>query len=236
MENNQLEVIVQESGLEKSKAEYILENFQHYFSLAAEWEKRAKEIVVTDDAQKDVMQLARVGRLALREKRIVLEKDRKRLKEQSLREGKAIDGIANVLKALIEPIEDYLDKQEHFTEYRVAEEARIRKLEEDKKAEAERIAKEKAAAEEQERIRQENEKLKKEIEAKEKQQAKERAAAEAQKRESEARERAIAEQAAAEKAKHEAALRAAAEAQKKAIEKIKAATITCPHCGKQFVP
>jgi hypothetical protein len=43
------------------------------------------------------------------------------LKEQALREGKAVDGIANVLKALIVPLEEHLDKQERFVEIRAEE-------------------------------------------------------------------------------------------------------------------
>ena len=113
---NQLQTIVQQSGLEKNKADFILKQFQDYFKIAAEWEDKAKTIIVTDASQKSEMEMARVGRLFLREKRIAVEKARKNLKEQALREGKAIDGIANVLKALIVPIEEYLDKQEHCHE------------------------------------------------------------------------------------------------------------------------
>lgn len=112
---NQLVTIVNESGLDKSKADILLKNFQDYFEIAGDWEKKAKMLVVSDDKQVAEMKMAREGRLFLREKRIAIEKTRKELKEQSLREGKAIDGIANVLKALIVPIEEYLYKQEHFT-------------------------------------------------------------------------------------------------------------------------
>jgi len=42
--DNQLEVIIKESNLEPTKARYILDNFQHYFELASEWEKKAKTI------------------------------------------------------------------------------------------------------------------------------------------------------------------------------------------------
>jgi len=111
---DQLSVIVKESGLEKTKAQVLLDNFSRYFQLAADWEKKAKTIVITDASQTAEMQMARTGRLFLRQKRIVIEKTRKDLKEQSLREGKAIDGIANILKALIIPIEEYLEKQEKF--------------------------------------------------------------------------------------------------------------------------
>jgi hypothetical protein len=140
---NQLQVIVNQSGLDKNKADFILTQFQDYFKIAAEWEDKAKTIVVTDAIQKTEMEMARVGRLFLREKRIAVEKARKAMKEQALREGKAIDGIANVLKALIVPIEEYLDKQEHFVEIKAKEEAERIRLEEEKKAEEERLRQEK---------------------------------------------------------------------------------------------
>ena len=157
---NQLQIIVKESGLEATKAQVMLTNFQDYFKIAAEWEARAKTIIVTDESQKVDMQLARTGRLYLREKRIAIENTRKKLKEQALREGKAIDGIANVLKALILPIENYLDTQEHFAEIRAAEKDEQERIKAEQKAEENRIAKEKAEAEERERIRKENERLK----------------------------------------------------------------------------
>lgn len=165
---NQLQVIVKESGLEPTKAKFILEQFQNYFILADEWTIKAKTLVVTDASQTTEMEMARTGRLFLREKRIAVEKARKDLKEQSLREGKAIDGIANVLKALIVPIEEYLEHQERFVE--IQEEAKLeaKRLEiERRMEEEERIAMEKAAVE-QERLRVENEKLRAEAQKKEK--------------------------------------------------------------------
>jgi hypothetical protein len=165
---NQLEIIVKDSGLEATKAQYILKNFQNYFDVAADWEKKAKTIIVTSENQKADMDIARVGRLFLREKRIAIEKARKELKEQSLREGKAIDGIANVLKALIVPIEDYLEQQEKFPEIQAKKKEEAMRLEIERRIEEERIAKEKAEAEERERIKLENERLKKEAEEREK--------------------------------------------------------------------
>ena len=163
------QVIIQESGLEATKAKFILENFQNYFEVADEWTRKANMIVVTNENQKADMQMARTGRLFLREKRIAIEKARKELKEQALREGKAIDGIANVLKALIVPIEEYLEKQERFVEILAEKKAESLRLEVEKRIEEERIAKEKADAEEQLRIKAENEKLKTEAAEKEKQ-------------------------------------------------------------------
>lgn len=115
---NALVKIVETSGLEKTKADFILEKFQGYFKIASEWELKAKMLVVTSDTQTTEMKMAREGRLFLKQKRVDIEKSRKELKEQSLREGKAIDGIANVLKGLIEPVEQYLEEQEKFVEIR----------------------------------------------------------------------------------------------------------------------
>jgi len=168
MKDKKLAVIVKESGLESTKAKVILEKFQDYFEVAAEWEEKAKTIVVTDENQLVDMKLARTGRLFLREKRTAIEKARKELKEQALREGKAIDGIANVLKALIVPIEEYLTKQEKFVEIRQGEKKEQERIEAEKKAEDDRIAAEKAEVVERERIRLENIRLKAEAEEREK--------------------------------------------------------------------
>ncbi len=176
---DKLEVLVRDSGLEQTKSQVLLDKFTGYFQIASDWEKKAKAIVVTDAGQKAEMEMARVGRLFLREKRINIEKTRKELKEQSLREGKAIDGIANVLKAVIVPIEEYLGQQEKFVEIKAAEIAEQARIDMEEKAEKDRLAKEEADRKEQERIRVENEELKKEAEAKEWKLQKERVKAEA---------------------------------------------------------
>lgn len=130
---NKLQILVKESGLEQPKAQVLLDNFSDYFKIAAEWEEKAKAIKVTDESQTADMKIARIGRLELAKKRQDIEKTRKELKEQSLREGKAIDGIANVLKALFIPIEQYLDRQEKFVEIKKAEKAELVRIEVEKK-------------------------------------------------------------------------------------------------------
>jgi len=224
-EENQLAVIIEQSGLEQTKANRMLQEFQDYFKIAAEWEKKAKTIKVTDETQKAEMQMARAGRLFLKERRTTIERTRKTLKEQALREGKAIDGIANVLKALIFPIEKYLEQQEKFVEIKAAEEERERQRVEAEKAEADRIAREKAEREEQERIRKENERLRQEAIEKEKRLAEERAKAEAERKAAEEKRKALEL-----KAKRE---REAAEARAKAAL---AAEVECPFCHKRFIP
>ena len=164
MKENKLQIIINESDLEITEARDLFETFKNYFDIAEEWEKKAKAIVVTDENQKAEMAMARVGRLFLRDKLIVLEKARKQKKEQSLRKGKAIDGISNIIKMLLIPIKEHFEKQEHFVEIRDAEIAEQKRIEGERlimeKEEAERIAREKAEATERERIYKENERLK----------------------------------------------------------------------------
>jgi hypothetical protein len=247
-DENQLSIIVSESGLEPTKAKVLLDNFQDYFNIADEWTKKAKMIIVTKEDQKSDMAMARIGRLELREKRIAIEKTRKELKEQSLREGKAIDGIANVLKALIVPIEEYLDNQEHFVELKAKREAEQLRIEAEQKEEAERIAKEKAEKEELERLRIETVEKEKALQA-------ERAEHERKAREEKAKADAIlAEQkkkADAERAEHDKILAIERESAKKKQDAINAKLkaekeekekleemlknqIECPHCHKKF--
>jgi hypothetical protein len=162
--SNELQVLVDESGLETTKAKLLLDKFSDYFEIASEWEKKAKSIIVTDESQTEDMELAKTGRLFLKEKRIALEKTRKSLKEQSLREGKAIDGIANVLKSVIVPTEEYLKKQENFVALKEEAEREAKRKEIERRMEEERIAEEKAfeaaKAAEREKMRIENERLK----------------------------------------------------------------------------
>ncbi len=121
MEKNKLSIVVRESGLEETQAKTILDSFTGFFKEAQKWEEEAKKIKVTDITQVAKMDRAREGRLALKKIRVEADNTRKLLKEKSLREGKAIDGIANVIKALIVPVEQYLEAQEKFKE-RIEEE------------------------------------------------------------------------------------------------------------------
>ncbi len=232
VKENQLAIIVKDSNLEPTKAKFILEKFTEYFDMADEWTIKARAIVVTKPDQKAEMEMARTGRLFLKEKRIAVEKARKELKEQALREGKAIDGIANVLKALIVPIEEYLERQERFVEIQKEKKEAEMRAEIEKRMEEERIAKEKADAEALEKARIENEKLRAEAVEREKKAtaerkkqeaalAKERAKVQAEREKAEAERQKIEDMARAEREKREEALRferAKVEKERKAAE------------------
>ena len=260
---NELQRLVDESGLETTKAKFLLDKFSNYFDIASEWEKKARTIVITDESQTAEMEMARVGRLFLRDKRISVEKARKELKEQSLREGKAIDGIANVLKAVIIPTEEYLEKQEKFIEIKKKAEDDAHRAEVERRMEEERIAEEKAKAEaeaaERERVRLENERLKAEAIEREKQaeieRKKQQAELDKQRKSAEAERAKQAKKLADQKAKQDAILakqkaeaaakqkaiedkarkeREAAEAERKRLEEQLKNQIECPFCHKTF--
>lgn len=135
VQTNALVLILDKSELEQSKKEFILQKFQDFYAIADDWKKKAETIVVTKPEQKTEMKMAKEGRIFLKNKRIEVEKARKHLKEQSLQEGRTIDGIANSLKALIEPIETYLEEQEKFIEIQENKRKELLKAERIKKFE-----------------------------------------------------------------------------------------------------
>lgn len=166
-ESNQLVTLVEESKLPESKAKYILNRFQDYFTMADEWTKTTRVIKVTDASQTHMMDMARAARLAIREKRLAVEKSRKELKADVVREGKAIDGIANVLFALLEPLEEYYSAQENFVERQAAAKAKLIEQEVQERLDQEFEEEQAAKKEEDARIRAENEKLKQEAKERE---------------------------------------------------------------------
>lgn len=105
-----------ENGLPAELVLVVTSKFKEYEDIATEWNKKAYEIEVTDESQVELMQQAREGRLLLKAKRIEIEKTRKRLKDQSLAEGRFIDSLAKRLFAIIEPAEGYLEIQEKYAE------------------------------------------------------------------------------------------------------------------------
>jgi hypothetical protein len=121
-----------ENGLPREVVLSIDSKFKEYEDIANEWNKKAYEIEVTDENQVDLMQQAREGRLLLKAKRVEIEKTRKRLKEQSLLEGRFIDSLAKRLFAIIEPAEEHLETQEKYAETK--EQLRKLKLKNDRLA------------------------------------------------------------------------------------------------------
>lgn len=106
--------VATENNLPATNADALQAAFMPFFERAAEWRDKASTIKVTSLAQTKEMGIAREARLALKDIRVQTEKARVKMKEDSLRTGKAIDGMANVIKFLIVPIEEYLQDQEDY--------------------------------------------------------------------------------------------------------------------------
>lgn len=111
---NEVSVIIKTANLEPTKAEMIQNSFAKFFDEIAQYENEARSIVVKDENDIQSMARARELRLALKTIRTSSEGQRKALKEGIVREGKVIDGIGNIIKGVIEPLEDELEKKENY--------------------------------------------------------------------------------------------------------------------------
>lgn len=120
-ETNELAVVAQQAGLEPTRVEDLLSNFGKDWQEARELVATAATIEVTDESQVTQMGQAREARLALKKVRLNTEQTRKNLKEESLRVGKAIDGMANIIKAVIVPVEEHLETLEKYAETKANE-------------------------------------------------------------------------------------------------------------------
>lgn len=115
--------VIQQADLATDTIHTLTTSFQGFFDDARQWVDKAKAIQVTDITQTDKIAEARELRLKLRKIRTTSENTRKKLKEDSLRMGRAIDGMHNVLKAIVEPCEKHLKEQEDYVA-RLAEQRR----------------------------------------------------------------------------------------------------------------
>ena len=116
--------VEQSSGLAADDALSLRGNFSSYYDEIVQW--REKTALITQPDDETHQKIAREVRLGLRKVRCEIENVRKKLKADSLAKGKAIDGFANVLKYLTEPIEEKLLEIEQYAERKEA--ARIAAL------------------------------------------------------------------------------------------------------------
>ena len=100
--------------------------FKDFFAQMEQWEEKAATLIVEDETQSGLMFEAGVARKALASIRIAVEKQRKAMKEDSLRTGQAIDGVAKMMRERIEAVEAHLAAQENFIVNREA--ARVEAL------------------------------------------------------------------------------------------------------------
>jgi hypothetical protein len=104
-------------GIEKSKAEQIEKTFVPMVAMLKEFESAFEAITAEANKgiTKEVTLKAKKIRLEIAKIRIETDKIRKREKEEYLRAGKAIDGVANILKFAVSEKEEKLKEiEKHF--------------------------------------------------------------------------------------------------------------------------
>lgn len=77
-----------------------------------EMKNRFMSLTINGVDDREGYKAVRESRLLVKGKRIEVERIRKSIKEDSLKFGRAVDGEAKRITALLEPIEDHLEKQE----------------------------------------------------------------------------------------------------------------------------
>lgn len=115
-ESNHLLEIVKNSGLNEEKSLVLINKFEEFTKTVDEWKEKSKALVITDITQKTEMKMCREAYLLIKGKVVDIEKTRKALKEDSLKEGRAIDEVAKELKNLLEPLRDELKEKSEFAE------------------------------------------------------------------------------------------------------------------------
>jgi hypothetical protein len=126
----QINAVIKTSGLAEDSALSLRGQFANYYGEIVTWREKAS--LVTKPEDQTHQKIAREVRLGLRKIRCEVENVRKALKAESLARGKAIDGFANVLKYLCEPVEEQLAAVEQYAERQEA--ARIAALVQDRTA------------------------------------------------------------------------------------------------------
>lgn len=114
-----LDAIVKKENIAAPTAATLLASFAPFRGeIEAELTKAR---VVVDDRDPEQRKKARECRLALKRVRVSVEAKRKEAKEDAVRYGKAVDGMANVLKFLCEPEEQRLEAIEEAEQRRERE-------------------------------------------------------------------------------------------------------------------
>lgn len=91
-QKNELVEVIQIAGLEQNKVESLMSSFSQSYQTARQFVEASRSITVKDENDVAGMKKAREARLSLRKIRTDVEHTRVSLKEQSLRESRAIDG------------------------------------------------------------------------------------------------------------------------------------------------
>lgn len=119
--SQELAIILERQDVAPDSAKILLDAFGAPFDAAGVILREYKTIEVTSESDTATMKLAREKRLALKKVRTTVENKRKQLKEDIVRNGRAIDSVARFVKEVITPAEDYLQLQEDYAKIKQAE-------------------------------------------------------------------------------------------------------------------
>lgn len=117
----QLQTIINEQDVAKADVSKLIEAFGAPFTEAGVILGSYQDLVVKDELDLVTMAKAREQRLVLKKARTTVENNRKALKSDIVKQGRAIDAIAKFVKEQIEPAEKHLELQEKYSELKAAE-------------------------------------------------------------------------------------------------------------------
>jgi hypothetical protein len=113
VQKNPLLPVVKE--LPKDLQHQIVSEFEVFALEATEWKERSQGLVVTSIDQVELMEEARVARLALRNIRTSADKTRIKLKEDATKYNKAVQRVYNLIEGAVKPLEEHLLAQEEYS-------------------------------------------------------------------------------------------------------------------------
>lgn len=115
---SELLTVIQQGNLEPATAQGLLDSYRPLFIEANTLLAKAKGAAeaVTDPTRLTEIEVAKRLRLDLAKVRVRGDKLRESLKQDSLRRANAIQGVFNVLKYMVEPVEEALKNAEQIAE------------------------------------------------------------------------------------------------------------------------
>lgn len=119
-------------GLSPSKADQLKAIYYPMIEAVQGFEKSVNELM-SEEHSEEKARKAKVLRLDIAKMRIKADKARKELKQQSLLEGRAIDGTCNTFKNAVVPMEEALKEVENYEERQ--EQERVQNLQAEREAE-----------------------------------------------------------------------------------------------------
>ena len=113
--------IAKAEGLEDSAVQNMMDSFHPFMKSIKAIKEQAEELTVTDESQISQMIESRELRLQLVKSRNEADRTRKKLKDYSLKFGRAVQGVFHTLELSCRKIEDHLQANENFAEIREKE-------------------------------------------------------------------------------------------------------------------